>query len=125
MPLKMKPQFRHIITAYFLVAVFSLPMLWQLEHVFDNSHGIVYQTAKQNIQKKQADNCNLLHKQLLSVFWFESPVYKLLKPFQNYKIVITTHSDYHLSPYYSIQDRAPPVFELVENTLCHKACLCA
>jgi len=121
----MKPQFRHIITAYLLVAVFSLPMLWQLEHVFDNAHGIVFQTEKQNIQKEQTDNCYFLHKQILSVFWLDSFVYSLFIPFQNYKILITTHSGYYLSPYYFIQGRAPPVFELVENTLSYKACLYA
>jgi len=50
--------------AYLLIAVLIIPSVWQLEHVFDNDHGIVYKTGQTNIQKISGQNCSVFHKQL-------------------------------------------------------------
>ena len=55
---------KHIILSRVLLALFILPSLWQLEHVFDNNHGVVYGQTHQQIHKTSDTSCALLHKQL-------------------------------------------------------------
>jgi len=56
---------KHLIFSWLLILALVVPPLWQLEHVFDNHHGIVYKSDHQEIKKNPKDFCGPLHKQLL------------------------------------------------------------
>ncbi len=60
----MNSKSKHITSAYLLMLLFLLPQLWQLEHVFDNDHGIVYHSDHAQIQTISNQFCGQLHKTL-------------------------------------------------------------
>jgi hypothetical protein len=99
---------RHHIIAYFLIAIMTIPSLWQLEHVFDNDHGIVYYQLSGKIHKVSDSNCGSLHKSLQFVYWDKIPVITTFSP-QNYSgIIVQKDIDYHYNGLVSYLLRAPP-----------------
>lgn len=100
---------RQTFIAWLLIAVISLPSLWQLEHVFDNDHGIIYKKYQTEITSASDTYCNVFHKQLnfntlLQIFVFN--------PFRQ---IFSGEPDTVLWAFYSEQSitsfllRAPPV----------------
>ena len=83
----MQTKTKHIIIAYFFVALIQLPSIWQLEHLFDNDHGVLYHSDEVQFHKIDI-SCGSLHKQLNYVYWFHWQVFKLEIPQQYYKIAI-------------------------------------
>ena len=68
---------KHIILSRLLLLALVLPPLWQLEHIFDNNHGIVFHQDNNTIHTIYDNSCAPLHKhfQFFSVFsgfFFES-----------------------------------------------------
>ncbi len=99
---------RHIIFSWLLILALVIPPLWQLEHVFDNSHGIVYKSDHQEIKKNPKDFCGPLHKQLqfhsvLNLYFFDTP---------NFPAIILINSDFpeipHIKFIPAFSLRAPP-----------------
>jgi hypothetical protein len=78
---------KHIIIAYFFVALIQLPSIWQLEHLFDNDHGVLYHSSHSQFQKID-NSCGSLHKQLNYVYWFNGQIFHLDLPRQYYTIAI-------------------------------------
>ena len=70
----MKKKNSHIIISYILLVLIQLPGLWQLEHVFDNDHGIVYQNEKTDFQNPIDNSCMVLHTHWSYVSWIDIPV---------------------------------------------------
>ena len=63
-------QTKHIILSRLLLLALILPPLWQLEHAFDNNHGIIYHQNTDTIHTVYDNSCAPLHKhfQFFSIF---------------------------------------------------------
>ena len=74
----MKKNYKHIAIAYFFVLLIQLPNLWQLEHVFDNDHGVIYHQNTEQFQKVD-NSCGSLHKQLHYVYMFDLLHFRIIE----------------------------------------------
>jgi hypothetical protein len=104
----MKKNTKNIIIAYFFVALIQLPSIWQLEHVFDNDHGIIYHSNSEQFQKINS-NCSALHKQLNYVYWFNWQIFSFVKPKLYFEIEIKLPQIVSKKNIYDFSLRAPPL----------------
>jgi len=105
----MKTTRKNIIFSRLLLILLILPSLWQLEHVFDNDHGVVYYQNQINFSKEYNASCFALHKQLIFQSTFNLFVYAPFTPniFQDVNIELPTRIYLRTVKLFSL--RAPPV----------------
>ena len=104
----MSYKIKHIILSRILLLALILPPLWQLEHVFDNDHGIVFQQDNDSIHNIYDNSCASLHKQFQFHSVFSLFIYQTLEiDFPILKNTILPRKPY----VYKLHDfalRAPP-----------------
>ncbi len=104
----MKKNLRHIIISYFLLFVLQAPTLLQLEHVFDNNHGVVYKQNTAEIHKVPTSDCAIFHKHLDYVYWLDHPVFLFEYSETYFDINQAIPDKIYLSSPRHFQLRAPP-----------------
>ncbi len=68
---------KHIILTRLLLFVLIVPPFWQLEHTFNNSHGVLYHQNADTIHSVYDNSCAPLHKHfqfhsVYNVFFFQT-----------------------------------------------------
>ena len=96
------------IIAYLLIAIMTVPSLWQLEHIFDNDHGIVYHRSSTEIVANTGNSCGSLHKSLQYIYWHKIPVINTLITVVFSDVPVQKPVNYHLPRQRSFLLRAPP-----------------
>jgi len=104
----MKGNLRHIIISYFLMFLIQAPALLQLEHIFDNDHGIVYRQDTAEIHNVSTTHCGSLHKNLNYIYWVEHPVFHFEQAFLYFNIDQLVPDRIYLFNIKYYQLRAPP-----------------
>ncbi len=100
---------KHIILSRLLILALILPPLWQLEHIFDNNHGIVYHQNTNTIHAVYDNSCAPLHKHFQFFSVFNGFFFKTLKiDFPTVKNSILPRKPY-VYTLYTFGLRAPPV----------------
>ena len=85
-----------------------LPPLLQLEHIFDNDHGIVYKLEGKNIQNTSNNYCGDLHKIMHFVYVQSSQIILLNPPTQYFSIDESPTDNYYRTLVRFQSLRAPP-----------------
>ena len=104
----MKNKLSHIIFSYLLIGVMVLPPLLQLEHIFDNDHGIVYRLEGKNIQNHTNTYCGDLHKIMHFVYIQSSQTIRLNPPTPYFSIDESLTDNYYRTFVRFLSLRAPP-----------------
>ncbi len=71
---------KHIIISWLLISVILIPSVWQLEHVFNNNHGIVYRHNHFDFSQVSDAYCAVFHKQLQFNTLVNTFVFKVKEP---------------------------------------------
>ncbi len=100
---------KHIIISWLLLVILIIPSVWQLEHVFDNNHGVVYKQNHLDFKVISDASCAALHKQLqfhstLKVFVFKPIDKDFFTPSNMYLPAMVS-----LSKLYQFSLRVPPL----------------
>ena len=106
----MKSKLTHIIIAYFLIGSLVIPPLLQLEHIFDNSHGIVYLQDKANLQDISSNYCGDLHKVFSFHYVVNAFAFDFSIPHQDNVLYTNWFDFYRLKKLTFFSLRAPPAF---------------
>ena len=104
----MRKKMRHIIISYILLFVMQAPMLLQLEHIFDNEHGVVYKQNTAEIHKVPTTDCAVFHKHLNYIYWIEQPVFLFEQSHVYFEINQAIPDKIYLFSLRQFQLRAPP-----------------
>ena len=96
------------IVALFLTALFIFPSIWQLQHVFNNNHGIIYHQNETKIQNLSED-CFLSHQPVFSTFLININPINFCFNKTNSELIIKQTQKNKNKNYFKYLLRAPPV----------------
>jgi hypothetical protein len=105
----MKTPKKHMIIARLLISLLVIPSLWQLEHTFNNQHGIVYHQEIPQLTHVSDASCAIFHKQLIFNATIPVPEFQILLSILESKINISFPDKVILATTYDFHLRAPPV----------------
>ncbi len=107
--LSLKSNSKHIVLAILFALTIQTPYVFQLIHMFDNDHGIVYFDAQTRIQKISKNNCGIFHQQLHYVFNLETNHFKIKHQELFFEAVSNPTEQIITHPHQDFFLRAPPV----------------